>query len=77
MEAPYIPEAKDPDQQSSDMDGDVEGFASDFLWLDVNEITFRMCYDKVWLRMAANCKTNGDDMFYVKIIFAIASALLC
>ena len=31
MEAPYIPEAKDPDQQSSDMDGDVEGFASDFL----------------------------------------------
>jgi len=31
MEAPYIPEAKDPDQQNSDMDGDVEGFASDFL----------------------------------------------
>ena len=31
MEAPYIPEAKDPDQASSDMDGDVEGFASDFL----------------------------------------------
>lgn len=32
MEAPYIPEEKDPDEiGSSDMDGDVEGFASDFL----------------------------------------------
>jgi len=34
-----------------------------------------MCYDKVWLRMAANCKTNDENMFYVKIILAIASAL--
>jgi len=32
MEAPYIPEEKDPDHHSSaDMDGEVEGFASDFL----------------------------------------------
>ena len=33
IEAPYIPEEKDPDQiGSADMDGEVEGFASDFLW---------------------------------------------
>mmetsp|Transcript_37028 Transcript_37028/g.78179 ORF Transcript_37028/g.78179 Transcript_37028/m.78179 type:complete len:787 (-) Transcript_37028:505-2865(-) len=31
MEAPYLPEEKDPDHMGSDMDGDVEGFASDFL----------------------------------------------
>jgi len=32
IEAPYIPEEKDPDQiGSADMDGEVEGFASDFL----------------------------------------------
>lgn len=32
MEAPYLPEEKDPDQvNSADMDGEVEGFASDFL----------------------------------------------
>eukprot|EP00584_Thalassiosira_punctigera_P025464 CAMPEP_0172547686 /NCGR_PEP_ID=MMETSP1067-20121228/17152_1 /TAXON_ID=265564 ORGANISM="Thalassiosira punctigera, Strain Tpunct2005C2" /NCGR_SAMPLE_ID=MMETSP1067 /ASSEMBLY_ACC=CAM_ASM_000444 /LENGTH=325 /DNA_ID=CAMNT_0013334807 /DNA_START=140 /DNA_END=1118 /DNA_ORIENTATION=+ len=32
MEAPYVPEEKDPDHyDSGDMDGEVEGFASDFL----------------------------------------------
>ena len=33
MEAPYVPEEKDPDHySSSDMnEGEVEGFASDFL----------------------------------------------
>ena len=32
MDTPYVPETKDPDHYSSnDMDGEVEGFASDFL----------------------------------------------
>ncbi len=32
MDTPFVPEVKDPDHYSeSDLDGDVEGFASDFL----------------------------------------------
>jgi hypothetical protein len=32
MDAPCLPEVKDPDHYSeSEMDGDVDGFASDFL----------------------------------------------
>lgn len=35
MDAPCLPEVKDPDHYSeSEMDGDVEGFASDFLWFN-------------------------------------------
>jgi hypothetical protein len=32
MDTPYVPEVKDPDHcGENDLDGDVEGFASDFL----------------------------------------------
>lgn len=35
MDTPYVPEVKDPDHcGENDLDGDVEGFASDFLWFN-------------------------------------------
>ena len=37
-----------------------------------SEIDFLGCVMIRYVCMAANCKTNGEDMFYVKIILAIA-----
>ena len=54
-----------------------KGLPLTFYDLTKCEIDFLGCVTIRYGCMAANCKTNGEDMFYVKIILAIASALLC